>query len=274
MANKKISGYTEKTSLASDDLFLIEQSAGTYRKVSSSTLTHVITSSVTYTIGSGGDFANFVQAMAYLKNKWIPSSSIVTLRLCSNLSLTTAASYNYNGTYAILVMSYPCSLQIVVDLAGYSINVGNGSDTVHGFLVRPGCVLSITSSAAGAIVKTNKSGYGYGFYANTDSYLLACQSGYSIQLGASGAGWLHGIHSDALGAHINSGSANVYYNTYGCYAQCMGYIGFAGDIANNATRGFQSIVGGRIYRNGCTGAQATDSSPAVGVESSDGSWVN
>jgi len=38
MATKKISGYTEKTTLADNDLFLIEQAAGTYRKATSNAI--------------------------------------------------------------------------------------------------------------------------------------------------------------------------------------------------------------------------------------------
>ena len=38
MANKKISGYTEKTALDTTDLFLVEQAAGTYRKATSTAI--------------------------------------------------------------------------------------------------------------------------------------------------------------------------------------------------------------------------------------------
>lgn len=275
MATKKISGYTEVTTYDDTSFYLLENSSGNYRKQSSSRLTRVITSSVTYTIGTGGNYANFVLAMDFLKNKWMPSNVIVTLRLCSDLHLTTRASYNfYNEAYAILYMKHPCSNQIVIDLNGYNIDVGDGTDTCHGFLAKTGCVLYLTNgSATTSVISSNKNGYGYGLYTYQLAFINVSNStGHRIQFGASGVGFYNCIHS--AGGCLIAGYSNLYYaGSNGAIAVSNGIIyAHYVDIANNAS-GFYSLYGSYIYRNGATGAQATNASPAVGVESSDGSWV-
>lgn len=268
MATKKISGYTEKTTLADNDLFLLEQEAGTYRKFSSSRVIRSITASTVITIGTGGDYANYHLAMAYLKNKWINSNITVTLSQISDISLTSRSNYTSPpGTYCILEMAHPCSRNISIDLNGYSVDIGDGTDTCDGFTCASGNYLHIYSSAggAGSIIKSNKNGYGFGVYARPRSYIICntASASYPITIGANSYGFGYGSYCD--GGRIDLGYSNLYYNTYGGYCTAGGFvIGTTADVANNtAGVGWYAIRGGQIRRSGCTGAQAASVVPNI-----------
>lgn len=273
MANKKISGYTEKTALDTTDLFLIEQAAGTYRKVSSSTLTQVITSSVTYTIGSGGDFADFVTAMAYLKNKWIPHNVTVTLQLCSNLVLSTQASYTFGAYRAAVYMNHPCSIQIRINTNGWNITVGDGTTDVNGFVVANSSALILSDPGVdtGSLIAA-KNGTACGIYVYPGGYFNG-PSGHRLIVGASGYGFGYACYC-GLGAIAEMGYMDIRSSAYyGVYCDGGRMDATQITIADNASGGFFATRSGFVFRSGCTGDQATSANPTIGTVSSDGSRI-
>jgi len=277
MATKKISGYTEKTTLADDDLFLLEQAAGTYRKFSSSRVTKIITSNTTLTVGTGGDFADYVTAMAYLRNKWIPANITVTLYQVSDLSLTSRSSYTQaSGYYSILEMDHPCSRNISVNTNGYSTNIGNGSDeSCNGFTCQPNCRLNIYSGSGGAgtIITSNYNGHGYALHCFSGGEIYNNNSAlYPITLGANGHGFEMGV-SARNNSFISCGYLNAYYNSYGVYTALGGVVASSAiDIANNSN-GFYAIYNSFIYGSGATGAQATSASPTIQTVGNHNSYI-
>lgn len=258
MANKKISGYTEVTTYDDTSFYLLENSSGYYRKQSSNRLTRVITSSVTYTIGTGGDFANFVLAMDFLKNKLIPYNVTVTLQLCSDLVLSTPASYTWpSGKLAALEMEHPCSSQIYIDLSGHSVALYGGC----GFYC--GCSKTmqlINSSITASDIKAMNLNVTYGVQVWFGNILLS----RNIRIGYNSSNVMHSCISAEHGHMIVFNSIEMCNASYGVNAHSSFVWCESANIHNISTLGFYADLGSNIDRRNSTGDAATSCSPAIG----------
>jgi len=277
MATKKISGYTEKTTYADDDLFLIEQAAGSYRKFSSSRLTRVIRSNIILTIGSGGDYATYKAAMDYLRDKWIMRGATVTLQQISDLAVSSSSDYNYTDCNCVLYMSHPCSRRIEIDLNGCDIVIGAGDTTViHGLICSSGSYLKIYSSLPGSVIRNTNTGVeSCGIHLLPGSvFQNSTSSANYITLGASTYGFSYGFSAEN-GLPTIIGYIHSCYNGYGFLAYYSSVISAEHvDVSDNSTGGFYAYMGGNINRSGCTGSQATNTSPALDTVGNYNSFIH
>jgi hypothetical protein len=222
--------------------FLTDYDSGYWVPISHGT----IDSDVTITIGSGGDYDNFVDCWKFLKDKRIPDDVSVTLSLSGNLTLNTSAAYTWpDGTLAAWAGRHPDGRNITIQLNGHEITVGDGSDTVHGIYAN-NCTININANIATSFIRAQNDGTGFGVYATTNGF-INIENGSNLTIGASGLGF-----------------------NYGLYARANGYI-FADDVQvnYNGSHGIFSFGAGLVACSGCSSSYNGGS----GAKIQDGSYL-
>jgi len=159
-----------------------------------------LSSAVTKTIGSGGDFANFKQAIAWKRQYHFPEGAQVIFQLCSDVNITTQADYTWTydidprfTTYAALLVQQSDGY-VVLDMNSYDISAGNGADAVNMLVAKYGGRLRVYNSSTEYVsrIYSNYRYKGSGVFAEFNSHISADDNSY-IYIGKDGGEFGNGI---------------------------------------------------------------------------------
>lgn len=215
-------------------------------------IANIISEDITYTIGSAGDYPDFQTALEALTHYIIADGADVTLKLGTGFTPVSVTQIHPQGD------------RIILDLYGQTYTLSSG----NGFEATDGNVLNIKNSSATKAYITGP-GTGNGVEASDGGIIKINPTANSIDINTFTFGAYAVRNSLITCQYINFSSNNT-----GLYSSDSSMI-FATSsvVASSAGYGFQATVGSTIYRQSATGADATDSSPAVGVIGNNNSIV-
>ncbi len=229
------------------------------------TVNNVITASVTKTVGTGGDFANFIEANEWLQDKMIAQGAIVTLQLTGDLTLSDPASYTWSdGFKAGIHIEHRDGNRIIIDLGGYTLTVGNGTDSVYGIFINKGCYLTVKS---GMLLSENNEG-GTGIAASQGSRIFVNSD---VFIGSAIKGFRYGIEATYNSFIFADGVTIQGCFVYGILAYHSSCIRAQNSVSNNNHEGYRAELNSFIDSLGST----TNCGwyPAQGTESNDHSYI-
>lgn len=265
----------------------------------------VITTDTMYEIGTGGDFSDLQTAINALCGYTIYGDKTVTLKLITGFSPVNVVQLHpqgnnilidFNGfTYEVstgtaFTAGAGCVLRLTNTGANMKIRtLDNGVD--YGVFTRENGVIKVEQASATITVGESGKGFRMGVRPERGGRIIAPYLiiEYSTQDGIFGnaGGYMFmnlGVsrHNGSQGLnftrHSSFEGAGIILNNNGTYgAGCTDKSSMDltdCNIYSNSSGGFRADDSGFIQRTGATGAQATNSSPALDTLSADGSYVD
>jgi hypothetical protein len=265
----------------------------------------IISTDTVFEIGTGGDYADLQAALEDLCKYSIADGATVTLKLIAGFSPVNVTQVHpqggsividFNGNNYEVTTGNAFTAQYGGTLrftnTGAAIVIQTADNGVgYGLLASDGGIINISTSSQLITVGANGKGFlrnvliqkfssfSADYFKSTYATEFNMQSAYSSSILVDTYVGSYAGQNDTVCSgnsyirytvsNISYAGADGVYSVENSFVVCINSV-----VANNTRYGFKSSNGGGIDRDGASGADATDSSPAVGAADTFGSFID